>query len=272
MWFIDNINYYLGIMQTWFSTNGNNISGIPYVGDALSSPFLSMSTYIADIKSYVSTASSWADGLYSSASQVLSAIDSGLRSEYQVLTASSAWFFNQIVSSAEAYWSILTATGYTIFQKIQGYCTSAWSILSDTRYTLWSYIQGQLLSAYAILGWTAYTIFQNISSFCTSTWAILADTRATLWSWISTANLPGWVQTWFSGQSTAVVAFIEAQIGYLLTKTFTFLGNNWTSFTGNFTWLQDQLIALMTAQAAHFATGLWGLLEQVLDAIDLPEI
>jgi hypothetical protein len=66
-----------------------------------------------------------------------------------------------------------------------------------------------------------------------------------------------------------VIAFVEAQIGYLLTKTFTFLGTNWASFETSFAWLCTKLIDLMTRQASSFATSLWGLLEAVLNKINL---
>jgi hypothetical protein len=269
MWFFDWFDNQFTNIANWFNSTGSNISGVLYVGPSLSQPFYNASNFFRDLSTAAEYASSWADSVYNDAGTILNDIRGDLESWYPVLTASGSWFFDRVRTYAESYWSILTATSYTLFTRIQGYCTSTWAILADTRSSLWSYIRGQAESAYSILTASSAQLFERIRAECTSTWAILADTRSSLWSWISTSTLPGWVQSWFSGQSGPVISFVEAQIGYLLTRTFTFLGNNWPSFEDSFSWLQTKMISMTTARMPSFASLLWGAIEALLQNVNI---
>jgi hypothetical protein len=264
MWFFDWFETYFGDLQSRFQGLADSIGGVPYVGPSLASPFGYVANFFANLRTASSYASDWADAVYDDASQIFSDIRSTIAGTWPVLTATASWFFGQVRDQIASYWSILSMSASSVVSWISSALRSAFPVLTATASWFFGQVRDQIASYWSILSMSASSMASWLWPALQALGAGAGLTIDAIWSLITTGRLPGWISTWWAGQSSAVATFVTNQWGYLIASAFTFLGSNWASFENSFAWLTGKILKKMTDEAASFSDAIWDLVEAVV--------
>jgi hypothetical protein len=270
VYFFDTIQSSLYNIASWFDSVGYDFDSLPAIGSYIGYPFHAMSSPMYNAAAACATGSSWADNTVSNINSAHDLASRAWTATQNVVQQSASALFQSIRGYIEAGWWILTASDVAVFDWIYAYIQASWWILTASAAWVFSWLQSSIEGAYSILTASAWTIYTWLQSYVLADIARLAILPSTVWSWITSGRLQDWIETWWDGQSAAVLSFVTNSWGYLITSAFTFLGNNWSSFESSFAWLCGKVISLLTKEAGSFAGALWALLEAVLDNIERP--
>ncbi len=279
MWFFDWFERYFGYVRSRFDSIANSIDGVPYLGAYLAYPFRVVASYFANLKTAASYASSWADGVYSSAWNVFCDTRYYFESRYSILTKSAWSRFGDIRSYMESTWSILTKSAWSRFLDIRSYMESSWSILTKSAWSRFSDIRSYMESTWSILTKSAWSRFWDIRSYIESSWSILTETKSTIWTWLETNRLGSYFDSKIQAAKNTIIGFVTGAFGYLTTEWFTFLDHQWDSFRTQFAWLLgklvdlfddkvvDKIIDIIDTRVDHFKDKIWALVEKLVEKI-----
>ncbi len=249
----------------------NLIAQIPVIGPALANIFQSIVNQLSLIVSVLVQFSAWMTRIETQIANIFEDIRDRLVDAFPILSMSPdalvAWLFGALVRA----FPILAEGVSNTYQTFVDQLLASFSILNETRETLLSYIQNQVLSAYSILNETRETLLSYIQNQILSAYSILNETVESIWNTISTTYLNNYLAEWSTTIFNTFIEMLQSKYGELVAGLFSFLDENWDSFTNSFSWLLDRLIRLMISGAGHFAPLLFDLFEAVLRNIGGPD-
>jgi len=264
LWFFAWFVTQFGNLRSYFQSTADSVGGVPYVGASLASPFAWIASFCGNLQTASDYMGDWADTLYDDAAQIFGDIRSTIASTWPVLSATASWFFGQVRDQIASYWSILAMSASSVVSWISSALRSAFPVLSATASWFFGQIRDQISSYWSILSMSASQFSSWVWPSIQSLVSGLIPSMSAIWSDIAGGRIQAWIATWWTGQSTAVLAFVTGAWGYLISSAFSFLGSNWASFENSFAWLAGKILKKMTDEAASFSDALWDLVEAAM--------
>ena len=262
------LGQYFWDLGTYFGTIAYRCQGDPTL-DYIVGWGMRQASYMC---SYISNrfyeASDWSDTVYTDPDTIVADIQNPLVSIFGILgyAASQMWDWIKGFLLFD-YYAITELTSAVMFWG-RSTLEYWYGILTMDALGVFTWIQEHIEAAYEI-------VTKDPAALVTWIWPVLEPlvgaggaTFEAIWTWITDGPLQAWIDSWAAGLQDQVTGWVEGSLEYLMHSAFNVLSWSWSSFTGECTWLLDQLIDLVWDQAAHFAGPLWSLLERILANID----
>lgn len=226
----------------WASSVGGAIGEVPFIGGYLSTLFYRAGDYFGTLSGASYEASSWADSVQRSITDLPQTIDRAISRVSSALNATVDRLKNDLS---------------TLRSALQANIDRAVSSTLNTVNRLHDSLKAAMDSAVSALQRDLSAVRSRVSNVGTG---LASD----VWRWMTSNVLQGYLDTWKGSLQSVVIAWVVAATGTLMTEAFRLLSSQWASFRDRFVWLTEKLITLMTDEARRFAPVLWSLIEAVI--------